>query len=294
MRESGLSVVMLTPCRNAAATIDEAIWSVASQTGGLHIRYHVQDGASTDGTHVILATWAERLRRLDGDLPSRVEFTWSSTADGGLYDALARSIAGLDMAPETFMGWINADDVLWPGALRAVAEFGRDRPECEWLTGLHTLREADGRVRHIVPEFFPREVLAAGWADGECWPFMQQESTFWRKRLYDRAGGLDTTLRLAADWDLWRRFARQAELVHLRRQLGAFTVRPGQLSADKGAYRLEVARALAAVPARYPAPPYTVLESRPEDGRWSLERMPLPERKRRGWRRVAAALGLGH
>src|SRR5205823_9309932 len=81
---------------------------------------------------------------------------------------------------------------------------------------------------------------SAGLADGIHWPFVQQESTFWRKRLWDRAGGLNPAFRLAGDWDLWSRFARTATLVHVNRQLGAFHVRLGQQSTDLDAYWREV------------------------------------------------------
>jgi hypothetical protein len=87
---------------------------------------------------------------------------------------------------------------------------------------------------------YPQAILAAGLADGIHWPFVQQESTFWRKRLWDHAEGLDTALRLAGDWDLWARFARLSPLVHVHRQLGAFYVRPGQQSANIEHYRLEM------------------------------------------------------
>ena len=46
-------------------------------------------------------------------------------------------------------------------------------------------------------------------------------------------------LKLAGDWDLWRRFAMLQELVHVDRQLGSFHARPGQKSADVSGYRKE-------------------------------------------------------
>jgi len=82
--------------------------------------------------------------------------------------------------------------------------------------------------------------LAAGLADGIHWPFVQQETTFWRKRLWDQVGGLDMKLKLAGDWDLWVRFAQITSLTHVHRQLGAFYVRPGQQSSNIRAYRSEM------------------------------------------------------
>jgi glycosyltransferase involved in cell wall biosynthesis len=49
---------IVTPCRNAAAFIDETIFSVISRAGPFTIRYHVQDGGSTDAMEWKLVTAA--------------------------------------------------------------------------------------------------------------------------------------------------------------------------------------------------------------------------------------------
>jgi len=50
------TVYVVTPCMNAAETIDRTIMSVVSQAGDVKIRFHVQDGGSTDGTQALLET----------------------------------------------------------------------------------------------------------------------------------------------------------------------------------------------------------------------------------------------
>src|SRR6202040_2701427 len=71
-------------------------------------------------------------------------------------------------------------------------------------------------------------------------PFIEQESTFWRPRLWPKAGGVHPNFRLAGDFDLWRRFARQTDLVIVDAVLGCFRVRAGQLSTDLARYRAEI------------------------------------------------------
>ena len=58
----------------------------------------------------------------------------------------------------------------------------------------------------------------------------RQEGTFFRKWLWDFIGGFDKNLKYAADWDLWRRFADKAELVHFPGPIAAFRLRTGQIS----------------------------------------------------------------
>jgi hypothetical protein len=236
---------IVTPVLNAVATIDRTIWSIVSQAGDLDIHYHVQDGGSADGTLERLRHWSGRLEKGAGALSARVTFTFASEPDDGMYAAISRGFARMKIPASAFMGWCNADDILWPGALGSVGRLGEQLPEVEWVIGWPTWIDLQGRLITIDRKpRFPRAVLAAGLADGYHWPFVQQESTFWRKRLLDGAGGINGAMRLAGDWDLWMRFAQLTRLVHVQRQLGAFCVRPGQQTSDLAPYRAEIDRVL--------------------------------------------------
>jgi hypothetical protein len=60
--------------------------------------------------------------------------------------------------------------------------------------------------------------------------WIQQESVFWRRSLWERAGGrLDSSIRLAADFDLWLRFLRLAPLYHAETVLGGWRVHDDHL-----------------------------------------------------------------
>src|SRR5215831_18085266 len=72
-----------TPVFNGRTFLDETILSVVTQAGPFAIRYHVQDGGSSDGTLEILERWS---KRLSGDFPivcDHVEFSYASAADRG-------------------------------------------------------------------------------------------------------------------------------------------------------------------------------------------------------------------
>ncbi len=62
VREYTKVLFIVTPSRNAVATIDQTILSVVSQAGNFAIRYHIQDGGSTDGTLERIAEWRGLLR----------------------------------------------------------------------------------------------------------------------------------------------------------------------------------------------------------------------------------------
>jgi hypothetical protein len=68
--------------------------------------------------------------------------------------------------------------------------------------------------------------------------FIQQESCFWRRSLWEKAGAqLDTSLKLAGDLELWARFFRHARLHATLTQLGGFRYR-GATSARAARCRL--------------------------------------------------------
>ena len=53
--------------------------------------------------------------------------------------------------------------------------------------------------------------------------WLQQESTFWRRSLWERAGGrMDTQWKVAADFELWLRFFQHAELYAVDTTLAGF------------------------------------------------------------------------
>jgi glycosyltransferase involved in cell wall biosynthesis len=208
-----LTLSIVTPSYNQGSFLDETILSVLGQRiAGL--QYVVMDGGSTDESPAILKRYENRLAY------------WCSEADGGQYDAINKGFA---LTNGEVMGWLNSDDKYTPWALSVVAEIFETFPEVEWLTTLFPMRwDARGRaVRCSQRSGFSR----ASFLDGENLPtgswyapgWLQQESTFWRRSLWDRAGGkIDTRWKIAADFELWLRFFGHAELYAVDTPLAGF------------------------------------------------------------------------
>jgi glycosyltransferase involved in cell wall biosynthesis len=196
---------IVTPVLNGERFINEAIISVLTQAGPFSIRYHVQDGGSTDSTIKLLIGWQERLTYHFPIYCAGIKFSFSSEPDCGLYDAVNRGFAACGDAD--VMAWINADDRYEPGAFVTVAEIFEKHSEVDWVTGRPTVINEEGGMLHISPIVpFPRKAIAAGIFEGRfARPFIQQESTFWRLGLWEKTGGLNADFRVAGDFDLWRR-----------------------------------------------------------------------------------------
>jgi len=234
-----MRICIVTPCLNGAAFIDETILSVASQAGPFKIRYHVQDGGSSDGTLEKLDRWK---RLLDGNFPfccEGIDFSYASEKDDGMYDAVNRgfNVCGTG----DVMGWINADDLLEPASLAIAAQVFQNHQDVHWIAGIGCVINQQGITLRIQKLTYPRKAIQAGIFDQRSHPLtIQQEGSFWRFSLWQETGGLDKRFRMAGDFDLWRRFAVKTDLVMVNSILGRFRVRAGQKSTDSNSYYAEI------------------------------------------------------
>lgn len=239
--------VIITPAFNSENYIDETIESVFSQRGNFRIRYHVQDGGSTDQTINKLKIWESKIRNssVSGKYFS---FTWSSGKDGGMYDAINKGFhtTCAEIPPQfwssTYLSWINSDDILATNSLITVSTFFSSHAEVAWITGLSALMTEDGALTttYEEPQSFNQSNIKLGFHDGRSLPFVQQEGTFWRYKLWDMSGGLQSKYKLAGDYFLWKKFSQYEKLVKLSSALAYHRRRQGQLSSDMGSYYKEI------------------------------------------------------
>jgi len=201
-----LSIV--TPSFNQAEFIEETIDSVLSQ-GYPNLEYIIMDGGSTDGSVEIIKKYERYLKY------------WQSCPDGGHYPAVN---AGFKRCSGEIMAWLNSDDRYFPEAFhRAVSALSEDH-DCQWIMGRPTLFYRDGGyfdILSLVPRWSREYLLSGTWEPLNL--FIQQESTFWKRSLWEKAGAtLRTDLRLAGDFELWVRFSRYAKLKFVDVLLGSF------------------------------------------------------------------------
>ncbi len=210
--DNGPAIDIVTPSFQQAPFLERTIQSVLDQ-GYPRLRYVIQDGGSTDGSADIIRRYAHQLH------------AWASEPDDGQADAIRRGFERTAGAPDDVMAWLNSDDLLLPGALHAVAACFRERPEVDVVYGHRVVVDPDGREvgRWVLPGHRRGALI---WRD-----YIPQETMFWRRRLWDRVGGIDPGFQFAMDWDLVARFdAAGARFLRLPRFLAAFTTHPDQKS----------------------------------------------------------------
>ena len=120
--------------------------------------------------------------------------------DAGQSDALNRGFA---KAKGEWLFWLNTDDVLLPGALKKVLDRINRIDRIDWIAGNQLLIDDAGKVLKCS--------VGNGWHDWlyrHAVPHVYGPSSFFRKELLERVGGLDVSLKYCMDWELWIKFMK--------------------------------------------------------------------------------------
>jgi len=209
------TISIVTPSFNQAPFLEECIDSILSQNYP-NLEYIIMDGGSTDGSVEIIKKYARHLTY------------WQSQPDGGQYAAINE---GFTKTTGEIMAWLNSDDKLHSGSLKIVGGVFKHFEGIDWLTGRPTAWDENGflsYVANVLPQWTLEKCLNRQVDDA----FIQQESTFWRRSLWGKSGGLSSRIQFAADFELWIRFFRYANLFTVDALLGGFRHHSGQKTAN--------------------------------------------------------------
>ncbi len=218
-------ISIVTPSLNQAGFLEETIRSVLDQEYP-DLEYVVVDGGSTDGSAEIVRKYGDRLH------------SWVSEKDGGHADALNKGFA---RTSGEIMAWINGDDKYMPWTFRVVAEIFTQFPQVNWITGFPAFWNDRGvltsaeRIQKNIYDFLFGN-----------YDWIQQESVFWRRSLWEKTGGfIDREYRFMVDGELWCRFFLHDDLVSLDCILGGYRVHPGNRARNNyGACNAEMEKAI--------------------------------------------------
>ena len=158
----------VVPVKGARPFFDEAIESLRGQGLGNDLEIIIQDG--------------------------------DIEPDAGQSDALNKGFA---KANGEWLFWLNADDVLLPGAMKKVL----DRiNRINWIAGDTVYLDENGIVKDVRTDAKWRS-----WFGKKLNVWTGGPSAFFRRGLWEKRGGFDAELKYVMDIDLWTRWAKAGE-----------------------------------------------------------------------------------
>jgi GT2 family glycosyltransferase len=206
---SRLAVSIVTPTLNQARFLPATLRSVGAQTYPV-AEHIVVDGGSTDSSLDILrAAGGGSLR-------------WTSGPDGGMYEAVNK---GMAMASGEVLAYLPSDDAYLPWTIETIVGAFESTPSLDMVFGDGVTIETDSGTQ-ILRLYAPFD--RAGLAN---YASLLQPAVFWRRRLFERLGGFDTSMRFVADLDYWLRAAATgASIAHIDEVLALERVHDDRLS----------------------------------------------------------------
>jgi glycosyltransferase involved in cell wall biosynthesis len=184
-----MKISIITVAHNSEATLIDTVESVLAQTHD-DLEYLIIDGGSTDGTLERLEPYRNRIDCL------------LSEPDEGMYDAMNKGIA---RATGDVVGILNSDDFYADDQVLAqvAAIFSESEADCIY-GDLHYVDSAD--TTRVVRNWHSGEYRPGAFRRGWHPP---HPAFFVRRSVYQKFGGFNTALRIAADYELMLRFLQK-------------------------------------------------------------------------------------
>jgi glycosyltransferase involved in cell wall biosynthesis len=178
--EPPISVVV--PTLNSAATLDMTLLSLCTQRN-CNVKIFVVDSGSTDGTLDICSRWGVKAHYVP---------------PGNMYRAINQ---GLKLCDTPWFMYLNSDDFLYPQSLARLLSAG-DSQGADVVYGVCDYVDSEGRFLHSFTPAPPTHLLSLF----RCGFFgFAQQTTIFRKAVFESLGGFNERYSLSADADFYLR-----------------------------------------------------------------------------------------
>ncbi|MGI6656835.1 MAG: glycosyltransferase [Desulfobulbus sp.] len=186
---TGPLVTVAVPSYNQGRFLNDALASIFRQD--IPVEVFVLDGGSTDDSCEVIRRWEEKLTG------------WRSHRDDGQAAAINEGIAS-GRAP--YVCWLNSDDWFLEDGLKTLVHALQQHAEVPAVYGrCWNVQEGNGKRYPVWVEPFNRRRLAL-----RC--IVSQPGTLIRRSAWEAVDGLDGSLHMAMDYDLWWRLSTCAPL----------------------------------------------------------------------------------
>ena len=194
---------------NYGRYLEQAIRSILEQSYK-SFELIVIDGGSKDNSLEVIEKYSKQIS------------WWISEKDKGQSDALNK---GFSKAIGDYFLWVNADDLLLPGALAAAAHELELHPDCKWLTADTVLFDSKGKIyRCLYGGHWNTWLMKKTYITN----IINAPSSIFHHTLFEKVGGFDPDLHYVMDFDLWIKFVDSgARFQKLRYFIWCFRIHDG-------------------------------------------------------------------
>ncbi len=128
---------------------------------------------------------------------------------------------GVSKTTTDWLFFLDADDLLVPGAFALFERSAHDNPDAHWISGQFVNWYPDGHYEYLdgkpyspepISDCFQLEILHRPVKQFISLTPITQGTYCLRRNLYDRIGGFDESYMVGEDWLMWMKCAREADL----------------------------------------------------------------------------------
>lgn len=182
-----MKVSIVTISFNQARFLERAIQSVLTQDYS-NLEYIIVDPGSTDGSREVIGQHEARFARAILE------------PDKGPADGLNKGFAA---ATGDIFGFLNSDDILYPGAVSGAVRFFLNHPNVDVVSGHAKVIGPDDQILRLTysDRMSVRRFVYGG-------VVLIQPSTFFRRRAFEQVNGFNSANRVSWDGELFFNMAR--------------------------------------------------------------------------------------
>lgn len=188
------SVSVVVPNLNQGHFLEEALLSIINQPN-LDIRIAVMDAGSNDDSLSIIKKYEQHITY------------WRSHPDSGQAAAINEGV--MKLAPSDYVCWLNADDTYLEHGLIKMVEYLERNKQC---AAVYTQAYITDSNNHILSEY-PTVNFSVKQLSNSC--MICQPATLIRHSAWENSKGINASLHMCMDYDLWWRLLEQGEIGYL-------------------------------------------------------------------------------